>query len=375
VDRGRPPRSWTITGVVTFYVTEPGLPALVFKVEGSVDEGPGPILGIETSCDETAAAVVDMSGRVLSNVISSQHDVHRRFGGVVPELASRSHVQVIEAVTLEALERAAIDWREIGAVAVTQGPGLAGALLVGLSYAKALAYALHVPLVGVSHLEGHIASAWIDEPSFPRSCVILVVSGGHTHLYLAHPGRPYRLLGRTIDDAAGEAFDKGAQLLGLGYPGGPAIDRLAASGDPNLVRFPRSYVSRKGLDFSFSGLKTSLLYYVQERDEAEIARCRADLAAAYQEAIVEVLVTRAFEAMHRHDVTALAVVGGVSANSRLRALLSARAASESCTLSIPALSYCTDNAAMIAAAGRVALIDGRLATWDAEAFSELELPV
>jgi N6-L-threonylcarbamoyladenine synthase len=340
-----------------------------------VSECYGPIVGIETSCDETAAAVVDTAGRVLSNVISSQHDVHSRFGGVVPELASRSHVQVIETVTREALQRAAIDWGEIGAIAVTQGPGLAGALLVGLSYAKALAYALKVPLVGVSHLEGHIASAWIDDPSFPRSCVILVVSGGHTHLYLAHPGRPNRLLGRTIDDAAGEAFDKGAQLLGLGYPGGPALDRLAASGDPNVVRFPRSYVSRKGLDFSFSGLKTSLLYYVQERDEAEIARCRPGLAAAYQEAIVEVLVTRAFEAMHRHDVTALAVVGGVSANSRLRALLKARALSESCTLSIPALSYCTDNAAMIAAAGRAALMEGRIAGWDAEAFSELELPV
>lgn len=335
---------------------------------------PGPILGIETSCDETAAAVLDGEGRVLSNVISSQHEVHRRFGGVVPELASRSHIQVIDAVTQEARERAGLDWRDLEAIAVTQGPGLAGALLVGLSYAKALAYALRMPLVGVSHLEGHIASAWIANPSFPLSCVILVVSGGHTHLYLAHPGRPYRLLGRTLDDAAGEAFDKGAQLLGLGYPGGPALDRLAASGDRNLIRFPRSYVSRKGLDFSFSGLKTALLYYVQERDEADIARRRADLAAAYQEAIVEVLVNRAFEAAHRHDVTAVAVVGGVSANSRLRALLTQRAASEGCALSIPPLAYCTDNAAMIAAAGRAALINGRTASWDCEAHTELELP-
>jgi N6-L-threonylcarbamoyladenine synthase len=332
------------------------------------------MLGIETSCDETAAAVLDAEGRVLSNVISSQHEVHRRFGGVVPELASRSHVQVIEAVTQDALERAALNWSDLSAIAVTQGPGLAGALLVGLSYAKALAYGLRIPLLGVSHLEGHIASAWIDDPSFPKSCVILVVSGGHTHLYLAHPDRPYRLLGRTVDDAAGEAFDKGAQLLGLGYPGGPAMDRLAASGDRNVVRFPRSYVSRKGLDFSFSGLKTALLYYVQERDEADIARRRADLAAAYQEAIVEVLVKRAFEAVHRHTVKALAVVGGVSANSRLRALFEERAASEKCALSIPALSYCTDNAAMIAAAGRAALMNGRITGWDCEAVTELELP-
>jgi N6-L-threonylcarbamoyladenine synthase len=335
---------------------------------------PGPILGIETSCDETAAAVLDADGRVLSNIISSQHDVHRRFGGVVPELASRSHIQVIEAVTQDALKRAGLGWQDLEAIAVTQGPGLAGALLVGLSFAKALAYALHKPLVGVSHLEGHIASAWIDNRSFPSSCIVLVVSGGHTHLYLAHPGRPYRLLGRTVDDAAGEAFDKGAQLLGLGYPGGPALDRLAASGDPTLVRFPRSYVSRKGLDFSFSGLKTALLYYVQERGEADIARCRADVAAAYQEAIVEVLIKRAFEAVHRHGVTALAVVGGVSANSRLRALLQQQAASKGCALSIPALAYCTDNAAMIAAAGRAALRNGRTTRWDCEALTELELP-
>ena len=344
------------------------------EVSKGVSKTAGPILGIETSCDETAAAVLDADGRVLSNIISSQHDVHRRFGGVVPELASRSHIQVIEAVTREALESAGLGWQDLEAIAVTQGPGLAGALLVGLSYAKALAYALQKPLVGVSHLEGHIASAWIDDPSFPSSCVVLVVSGGHTHLYLAHPGRPYRLLGRTVDDAAGEAFDKGAQLLGLGYPGGPALDRLAASGDPTLVRFPRSYVSRKGLDFSFSGLKTALLYYVQERGEADIARCRADVAAAYQEAIVEVLVKRAFEAVHRHSVAALAVVGGVSANSRLRALLKQRAASDGCALSIPALTYCTDNAAMIAAAGRAALRNGRTAPWDCEALTELELP-
>ncbi|HEX2056006.1 MAG TPA: tRNA (adenosine(37)-N6)-threonylcarbamoyltransferase complex transferase subunit TsaD [Nitrospiraceae bacterium] len=364
-----------IAGVVAFFTDWKRARAAGSKEKPMTSSPtPGPILGIETSCDETAAAVLDAGGRVLSNIISSQHDVHRRFGGVVPELASRSHVQVIEAVTQEALDRAGLGWHDVTAIAVTQGPGLAGALLVGLSYAKALAYALRVPLIGVSHLEGHIASAWIADPSFPRSCVILVVSGGHTHLYLAHPGRSYRLLGKTVDDAAGEAFDKGAQLLGLRYPGGPALDRLAATGDRRLVRFPRSYVSRNGLDFSFSGLKTSLLYYVQEREKADIARCRAHLAAAYQEAIVEVLVNRAFEAVRRHEVTALAVVGGVSANSRLRTLLMARAAAEGCALSIPPLAYCTDNAAMIAAAGRAALMNGRSAGWDSEAITELELP-
>ncbi len=334
---------------------------------------PGPILGIETSCDETAAAVLDAKGLVLSNIISSQHDVHRRFGGVVPELASRSHIQVIEGVTQAALEQASLGWSDIGAVAVTQGPGLAGALLVGLSYAKGLAYALQVPLIGVSHLEGHIASAWIDDPSFPERCVILIVSGGHTHLYLSHPDHPCRLLGRTIDDAAGEAFDKGAQILGLGFPGGPALDRLAKSGHPDTVRFPRSYVSRGGLDFSFSGLKTSLLYHVHELDESELDRRRADIAAAYQEAIVDVLVSRVFEAVRRHDVTALAVVGGVSANSRLRARLMQRAASDGYRLSVPSPAYCTDNAAMIAAAGRKALLKGRTTALDCEALSELEL--
>lgn len=333
----------------------------------------GPILGLETSCDETAAAVLDSEGRVLSNIVSSQHDVHRRFGGVVPELASRSHIQTVESVAQAALDDAKTEWRDLSAIAVTQGPGLAGALLVGLSYAKGLAYALRVPLIGVSHLEGHIASAWIDDPSFPRACIVLVVSGGHTHLYLSRPNSPYRLLGKTVDDAAGEAFDKGAQMLGLSYPGGPALDRLAASGNPSAVRFPRSYVSREGLDFSFSGLKTALLYHLQDRDRDELDRCRADVAAAYQEAIVDVLVNRAFDAMHRQGVSALAVVGGVSANSRLRAQLRQRAESESCRLSIPALTYCTDNAAMIAAAGRQAYEGGRVTAMDCEALSELEL--
>jgi N6-L-threonylcarbamoyladenine synthase len=319
---------------------------------------PGPVLGIETSCDETAASVLATDGAVLSNIITSQHAVHRRFGGIVPELASRAHIESIEDVSSEALQQAGLAWTDLTGIAVTQGPGLAGALLVGINYAKALAYALNIPVVAVSHLEGHIASAWLQDPAFPLPCVVLVVSGGHTHLYVKEPSGHCRLLGATRDDAAGEAFDKGAQLLGLEYPGGPAIDRLAREGNPEAVPFPRSYLKNGSLDFSFSGLKTALLYRLQAMDEKSRAAQAADLAAGYQEAIVEVLVKKSFAAVRSSGARALAVVGGVSANSRLRALLQQRAASENLQLSLPPLAYCTDNAAMIAAAGRQALRAG-----------------
>ena len=213
----------------------------------------GPILGIETSCDETAASVLATDGTVLSNIITSQHAVHRRFGGVVPELASRAHIESIEEVSSEAIQQSHLAWSDLTGIAVTQGPGLAGALLVGVNYAKALAYVLNIPMVGVSHLEGHIASAWLKDPAFPLPCVVLIVSGGHTHLYYKAMTGHYRLLGATRDDAAGEAFDKGAQLLGLEYPGGPAIDRLARQGNPKAIIFPRSYLKNGSLDFSFSG--------------------------------------------------------------------------------------------------------------------------
>ncbi|NJO34694.1 MAG: tRNA (adenosine(37)-N6)-threonylcarbamoyltransferase complex transferase subunit TsaD, partial [Rhodospirillales bacterium] len=213
------------------------------------------MLGIETSCDETAASVLAGDGAVLSNVVSSQHAVHRPFGGVVPELASRAHIESIEGVSSEALQQAGLKWADLTGIAVTQGPGLAGALLVGVNYAKALAYVLNIPVVGVSHLEGHIASAWLQDPAFPLPCVVLVVSGGHTHLYCKEASSRCRLLGATRDDAAGEAFDKGAQLLGLEYPGGPAIDRLARQGNPVAMAFPRSYLKNGNLDFSFSGVK------------------------------------------------------------------------------------------------------------------------
>lgn len=331
------------------------------------------ILGIETSCDETAAAIV-RGGTVVASVLASQHEVHGRYGGVVPELAARRHLETIEGVTTVALREARTSWPDLQAVAVTRGPGLAGALLVGVSYGKAVAYALRVPLIGVNHLEGHLASAWLDQPEFPVPCVVLVVSGGHTHLYRVEATGDCTVLGQTLDDAAGEAFDKAAKMLGLGFPGGPAIDRAARQGNPQALRFPRPYLGRANLDFSFSGLKTALLYYLRglERQGAPVPL--ADAAAGFQEAIVEVLVEKAFQAVRRQRVRALAVVGGVSANTRLRERLAARAAQAGVRLAIPASAYCTDNAAMIAFAGHRAYAQGRFEPWTMEADPALALP-
>ena len=331
------------------------------------------VLGIETSCDETAAAVVDGEGRVLACRISSQTDVHARFGGVVPELAARRHIESLEGIVAGTLAQAGLSWAQIGAIAVTQGPGLAGALLVGVSFAKGVAYARRIPLIAVNHLEAHIASAWLDRPDFPKDCVVLVVSGGHTHLYRSTQGRGYRLLGKTLDDAAGEAFDKGAKMLGLPYPGGPEIDRLARSGQADAIRFPRAALRGHGLDFSFSGLKTSLLYYLKNLDRIGAVRPTADLAASFQEAIVDVLVAKAFAAVRQSAVRALAVVGGVSANSRLRARVQARAEIEQVQVVLPPLRYCTDNAAMVALAGQQAYDRGQVGAWDTEACADLPL--
>lgn len=306
------------------------------------------ILGIETSCDDTAAAVV-AGGVLRSNVIASQ-DVHASFGGVVPELASRDHQRLVVPTVEQALAEAGVGRDDLDAVAVTYGPGLAGSLLVGLSAAKALAYGLGIPLVGVNHLEGHLYSAGVEPPAPPFPYLCLVVSGGHTQLVLVEERFQHTVLGRTRDDAAGEAFDKVAQLLGLGYPGGPAVDRLAQEGDPAFHAFPRSRPG--GYDFSFSGLKTSVLYYLNDHDEAARDRLlhdhRADLCASFQQAVVDVLVGALRGALQETGVRHAAITGGVSANSRLRAEARAAVAAAGGVLYLPALAFCTDNAAMIA---------------------------
>jgi N6-L-threonylcarbamoyladenine synthase len=298
------------------------------------------ILGLETSCDETAAALVD-GGEVRSNVVSSQADLHARFGGVVPEVASRRHLELVLPVIREALDEAGAELDHLDAVAVTQGPGLIGALLVGLSAAKALAWARGLPLVPVNHLHGHVASLYLEPEPLEPPFLCLLASGGHTLLVdVPEPGA-FRPVGTTLDDAAGEAFDKGARLLGLGYPGGVEIDRLAREGDPDAFDFPVARVP--GLDFSFSGVKTALLYEVRGLGE-RLEERRADLAASYQRAIVRALVERTLEAAAQTGADRLAVAGGVAANSELRASLPDAKA--------PPLALCTDNAAMIASAAR-----------------------
>ncbi len=330
------------------------------------------ILGIETSCDETAAAVLTLDGKVLSSVVASQHDVHERFGGVVPELASRRHTESIEEIVGAAMNQAGVNGADLAAIATTRGPGLAGALVVGVSFGKALAYAVGVPWIAVNHLQAHVASAWLDNQDFVMPCVVLVVSGGHTHLYLVSAPGQYALIGRTLDDAAGEAFDKGAKMLGLEFPGGPALDRLAQSGDPGAVHFSRPYLKRGGLNFSFSGIKTALLYFLRDREKSGQACSLEDIAAGYQEAIVEVLVEKTIRAVRRHKVAGVAVVGGVSANSRLRTLFQERATREGIQLALPRVSFCTDNAAMVAMAGRWAFEAGQFSKWDVDASATLD---
>jgi N6-L-threonylcarbamoyladenine synthase len=300
------------------------------------------ILGIETSCDETAAAVVSDRGNVLASIVSSQADLHARFGGVVPEVASRRHLELVAPAVRAALDSAEVSLDDIDRVAVTQGPGLVGALLVGISAAKAIAWGRELPLAPVDHLEGHVASLYLEPDPVEPPFTCLLASGGHTLLLaVLERGRSERL-GTTLDDAAGEAFDKGARLLGLGYPGGAAIDRLAREGDADAFDFPLARVP--GLDFSFSGLKTALLYAVRDLGAAEAERRKADLAASYQRAIVRALVRRLEEAASASGFDRVAVVGGVAANSELRAALPDAA--------FAPLELCTDNAAMIASCAR-----------------------
>jgi len=299
------------------------------------------ILGIETSCDETAAAMVTHGGEIRSSVVASQADLHARYGGVVPEVASRRHLELVAPVVREALERADATLDDVELVAVTHGPGLIGALLVGLQAAKAIAWTRRLPLVAVDHLHGHVASLFLEPDPVEPPFVCLLASGGHTLLLDVEDKTGYDVIGTTLDDAAGEAFDKGARLLGLGYPGGAAIDRLAREGDPEAFEFPIARVP--GLDFSFSGLKTALLYKVRELGDAVDAR-KADVAASYQRAIVTALARRTRQAVEERGAARIAVVGGVAANSELRAALPDAA--------LAPLPLCTDNAAMIASAGR-----------------------
>jgi N6-L-threonylcarbamoyladenine synthase len=301
------------------------------------------ILGLETSCDETAAALITPDGEILANVVSSQADLHARYGGVVPEVASRRHLELVTPVVREALARAKAELDDLQLVSVTAGPGLIGALLVGVAAAKAIAWARRLPLVPVDHLHGHVASLYLQPDPLEPPFLCLLASGGHTLLLdVRERGRVPHVLGSTLDDAAGEAFDKGARLLGLGYPGGAEIDRIAKAGDPNAIEFPVARVP--GLDFSFSGVKTALLYATRALSPDELDMRRADLAAAYQRAIVRALVERTRQAAEQTGATTIAVVGGVAANSELRAALPDAA--------LAPFELCTDNAAMIASAAR-----------------------
>jgi tRNA N6-adenosine threonylcarbamoyltransferase len=335
------------------------------------------VLGIETSCDETAAAVV--SGcQILSNVVATQHDVHARFGGVVPELASRRHLENIAPLIAAALEDADLAIEDVEGVAVTCAPGLIGSLLVGLTAAKAIAFARKIPFVGVNHLEGHLFAAQLEYGEIPSPYVGLVVSGGHTSLYLVRGDGTIRLLGATRDDAAGEAFDKVAKLLGLGYPGGPAIDQAARRGDPRAFRFTApKFASPDSLDFSFSGIKTACLLLHRKRAEAGAvdASFVADVAASFQEAVAGILVDRLLSAAGRCEARAVVIAGGVAANHRLRALVAERAASAHLASFIPPLILCTDNAAMIASVGERALLKGRRSDFSLNAVANQEIGV
>jgi N6-L-threonylcarbamoyladenine synthase len=338
------------------------------------------ILGIESSCDETAAAVVEKRTRVLSSVVASQIELHRAFGGVVPELAARRHVETIGLVIGRALEEAGTDWNDLDAVAVTHGPGLIGSLLVGLSTAKAIAWQRELPLLAINHLEGHVRSAFIEHPQIEFPAVALVVSGGHTSLYLCPGEDEYRLLARTRDDAAGEAYDKVAKLLGLGYPGGPVIDSLAQQGDEEAYAFPRARMKDGSLDFSFSGIKTAVRIEAQKQglaregvvDRSLDPRVR-DMVASFQRAVVDVLIDRTLEVCRRENVCSALITGGVACNTRLRRGFHEAAAKRGLPVYFPSPRYTTDNAAMIAAAGFLHLDRRRYAPLDLGADANLRL--
>jgi N6-L-threonylcarbamoyladenine synthase len=343
----------------------------------TTDVGRGRILGIETSCDETAAAIVEGGTSVLSSVVSSQVDLHARYGGVVPEIASRAHVDLIVPVVAQAVVEAGLSDRphdggggDVDAVAATYGPGLVGALLVGVSAAKALALAWDVPFVAVNHLEAHLYATFLEEPDLELPLVVLLVSGGHTLLVLMEGHGRYRVLGSTIDDAAGEAFDKVARYLGLGYPGGPAIDRLSIEGDPQAIRFPRPMLGDGTHDFSFSGLKTAVVNHVRKHPDASTA----DVAASFQEAVVDVLVTKAQAAAREVGAKGLCLGGGVAANSRLRERFLDACVVDGIRGFLPSRAMCTDNAAMVASAAWFRWQSDGPSPLDTGAFPNLGIP-
>jgi len=318
------------------------------------------VLGLESSCDETAAAVLADGEKILSSVVASQDAIHAPYGGVVPELASRRHIEVILPTIRKALADAGVTLADLDGIAVTHGPGLIGSLLVGCSVAKAIAYAQKLPLVGVNHLEGHIFAGFLQEPKPAYPFLALVVSGGHTALYLVPEPLGYRLIGQTRDDAAGEAFDKVAKLLGLGYPGGPRIQRIATEGDPSAIPFPLAQITDGAPDFSFSGIKTAVSLFVRKREPLSPALVR-DIAASFQATVVKMLVRKTVKAALRLGVRSLLLTGGVAANTPLRQALGAEASERGWALSIPSVSLCTDNAAMITAAGHPHLLRGERA--------------
>lgn len=327
------------------------------------------ILAIETSCDETAAAVIRDGRHIESNVIASQTDLHAQFGGIFPEVASRKHIEVIYAVVEQAMREAHMGWSDLDAIAVTKGPGLVGSLLVGVNAAKGLALARNLPLIAVNHIEGHIYSLWLteDAPTITFPILNLIVSGGHTELYLMEDHLQYRHLGGTLDDAAGEAFDKVGRLIGLPFPGGPHIDKASKYGSPNSFRFPRA-VMKDGYNFSFSGLKTAVLREAQRYDKSRMPT--NDLAASFQKAVVDVLVSKSAEAAKAYNVTALHMAGGVSANSQLRAEM---AEALPIPVRYPPLVLCTDNAAMIGAAAHQRFIRGQRDNFEFDVIPSLQL--
>ena len=326
------------------------------------------LLGIETSCDETAAALVKDGTTILASVVASQIHVHHPYGGVVPELASRKHIEAVVPVIDQAIEEANIPENRIDGIAVTQGPGLVGALLVGFSFAKAYAYSQEIPWIGVDHLEGHVNSVFLeaDPPPFPY--VALLASGGHTAIYFVRDYIDIELMGQTRDDAAGEAFDKVSKMLALGYPGGPLIGRLAEKGDPNRIKFPRAYLTKSDFDFSFSGIKTAVNRYIQTHSESYQSQI-PDIVAGFQEAVVDVLSFKIIQAAQVKKCEHIALVGGVAANGRLREKVSKTAKQKGIETHIPSIQLCGDNAAMIAAVGYHHLRKGEVSRWDDDVYS------